>query len=287
MSTIKNVILQYYQKFCYLSLDVVVGVFCNQVAITNVFNLQLNWIWYVVLPLAVWIIYLLDHVIDIKRNPGITGYSPIHFYIKQQHQFIIYLLAFLMVLITIVTWLYAPVKLVLTGFVMGMAVGTHLLIAAINPLKKSICNNKEFAVGIIYTTGIFIYPFLQVVNQNQINELFSAYALLLIAAFQNLLILSLIEFKNDTLTNSSSFIRFTGFAAGKYVFIGVTLSGLVFSLSIFTTQPYLNPLCVIYVVMIILNALLFKYRSYFMVNQAYRRYLELLFWLPIALFFYA
>ena len=62
-------ILQYYQIFCNLSLDVVLGMVCGMLPLPICFNVHLNIAWYLGLPAATWLMYLSDHVMDTLRNP--------------------------------------------------------------------------------------------------------------------------------------------------------------------------------------------------------------------------
>ncbi len=272
--------MQYYQIFCNLSLDVVGGVICNMLALTYCFNINAPKAWYIALPLGTWLIYLVDHVLDVTRTN--KNYpTPRHQFIKRYLHKIIALNVFILLLIIATGLLFFDEQLITIGFIMIGVIIFHLILTKQNPQSKSIINNKEFGVAFIYATSIFIYPLFNGFLTLWFDALFYLYILFLLITYQSLLLCSIIEYPIDVLMNNSSFIRIMGLQKGMVVFQGITLSAFILMLFIIIGFKFYNPILPSFYFLILAgNYLIYINRNKLQINAIYRKIAELLFWIP-------
>ena len=280
MKLILNKLSQYYQIFCNLSLDIVGGVICNMLAITYCFNINAPKAWYIALPLGTWLIYLVDHVVDVTRTNKDYP-TPRHQFIKRHLHKIIALNVFILLLIIATGLLFFDEQLITIGFIMIGVIIFHLILTKQNPQSKSIINNKEFGVAFIYATSIFIYPLFNGFLTIWFDALFYLYILFLLITYQSLLLCSIIEYPIDVLMNNSSFIRTMGLQKGMVVFQGITLSALIILLFIIIGLNFYTPvLPAFYFLILAGNYLIYINRNKLQRYFLYRKIAELLFWLP-------
>ena len=253
--------MQYYQIFCNLSLDVVGGVICNMLAITYCFNINAPKAWYIALPLGTWLIYLVDHIVDVTRTNKDYP-TPRHQFIKKYLNKIITLSVFILLLIIATGILFFDEQLIIIGFIMIGVIIFHLILTKQNPQSKSIINNKEFGVAFIYATSIFIYPLFNGFLTLWFDAIFYLYIFFLLITYQSLLLCSIIEYPIDVLMNNSSFIRTMGLQKGIVVFQGITLSALILLLFIIIRLNFYNPaLPAFYFLILAGNYLIYKNRD--------------------------
>ncbi len=273
-------LIQYYQIFCNLSLDVVGGVFCSAFALAHIFNLNAPMAWYIALPLGTWLIYLTDHLVDVKRTHQDFP-TPRHQFIKLHFKRIIVLSVLIGLVILGITLIYWDIGLVSCGAIMSLAILLHLVITRTNPQGKSWFNNKELSVAAIYAACIFIYP-LYLSMQTNMWLMVAFFLLFLLITYQNLLLCSIIEFDIDEQMNNTSFIRTIGLKQGKRVWWLLTLVGLVavLTISFYVKQPY-TYLLWCYAGILLGNCWIYLKAPKLQQHLMYRKLAELLFWLPI------
>lgn len=272
--------MQYYQIFCNLSLDVVGGVICNMLAISYGFNINAPKAWYIALPLGTWLIYLVDHVVDVMRTDKVYP-TPRHQFIKKHLQKIIALSVFISIIIIVSTLFYFDEQLITVGFIMSGIIILHLMLARLNPQSKSIINNKEFGVAFIYATSIFIYPLYSSFLTIYFDGMFYLYIFFLLITYQSLLLCSIIEYPIDMLMNNTSFIRTMGLPKGMVIFQGITLSAFILLVFITIWLNYYKPaLPAFYFLILAGNYLIYLNRNKLQQHFMYRKIAELLFWLP-------
>jgi hypothetical protein len=280
MKLILNKLLQYYQIFCNLSLDVVGGVICNMLAITYCFNINAPKYWHVALPLGTWLIYLVDHIVDVTRTNKDYP-TPRHQFIKKYLDKIIALCGFILLLIIATGLLFFNEQLITIGFIMIGIIILHIILTKQNPQSKSIINNKEFGVAFIYATSIFIYPLFNGFLTLWFDALFYLYIFFVLITYQSLLLCSIIEYPIDVLMNNSSFIRTMGLQKGMVVFQGITLSAFILLLFIIIGLKFYNPILPSFYFLILAgNYLIYINRNKLQIHSIYRQIAELLFWIP-------
>ena len=106
---------QFYRLFNLLSLDIALGSVCMTYFVSLVLNVQSPAIFYFLLGQAVWLVYLLDHIYDSRKNNG-ESYRRIFY--KKYAKLLLYVLLANIISITIffilnfnaelIKWSYLP-----------------------------------------------------------------------------------------------------------------------------------------------------------------------------------
>jgi len=273
-------ISQYYQIFCNLSLDVILGVCCCMISIPICFQIAMPLLWYISLPLSTWAIYLADHLIDVFRNQNEYP-TPRHQFIKKHFKQI----AFLIILICLVDMFflikYFNTLIVLSGIPLVFLVLLHFILVRVNPQVKSMINNKEFAVATIYAIGIYVSPLFILYLKGNIFIPIICFLIFYTLTFMNLLMVSIIEYDYDKQMKNSSWV--INISVSKSTNIFYVLVAIVISLgcSMFAfVDENVKLLLIIYQLMAIGHFFIFRKRMNLMSYLAYRKLAEILFWLP-------
>ncbi len=257
------------------------GVFCSAFALAHIFNLNAPTAWYIALPLGTWLIYLTDHLVDVKRTHQDFP-TPRHQFIKLHFKRIIVLSVLIGLVILGITLCYWNTGLVSCGAIMSLAILLHLVITHTNPQGKSWFNNKELSVAGIYAACIFIYPMYLTMHTNMALITAAFFGLFLLITYQNLLLCSIIEFDIDEQMNNTSFIRNIGLKQGQTLWWLLTVAGLiaVLTISFYVKQPY-TYLLWCYAGILLGNCWIYLKAPKLQQHLLYRKLAELLFWLPI------
>ncbi|MFI5221160.1 MAG: hypothetical protein ACHQK8_02455 [Bacteroidia bacterium] len=280
--------LQYYQIFCNLSMDVIIGIVCCMLPLPEVFHVIVPWSWYVLLPLSAWIIYLSDHLLDVKRKK-ISYPTPRHRFIRKYFKPIVFFIILLSVTDLGIAFLFFDQTIFITGIVLGIIVLVHFILVAINPQKKFILNNKELAIAFIYAAGIYAVPLQNSYHRHDeiLVPVFCSVLFLLIV-FLNLMLASIIEYEYDVKMENSSFVRVVSPENAYTIFLALTLVIIISgALLILQSGAAIGYLVICYQAMAIGHYLIYLYREKLEDYLAYRKLSELLFWLPAIVYLIA
>lgn len=280
-------LLQYYQIFCNLSLDVVLGVICCMLPLPALLHISLPISWYITLPLGTWMVYLADHLLDVTRKKQEYP-SPRHQFIKRNQRPII---AVIVCISLVIAWQalhpFVPLLFVV-GSILALIVALHLFIVRINPTQQLWYNNKELAIAIIYAAGIYTAPIMLLYRQD-ISILLPACCAVLLAinAFINLLMASIIELKWDEEMDNTSLVRVMGIKASVMLFYSLLVLCVLGILCLLLLGPttYL-PMLISYLAITLGHILIYIKRASLINYLAYRKLSEALFWLPVIAYYF-
>lgn len=188
--------MNFLQKlFCYLSwlsIDVVLGAMAGMLFFEELLHANLHWPAYVLLALAVWSIYTLDHVLDVrKKTKALSDRRTFH--LRNWNALVILLsLAVVLGLIGAFWWFGWGKELQLTLALAAMIVGSKLLIFNVGPGWM-----KELSIAVYYVVGIAWLPILRADEMDLVwpNLIFMLVYICL--AFLNLLMLSYLDEEED------------------------------------------------------------------------------------------
>lgn len=209
----------------WLSIDVAAGSLGSAVLAARALRVTMPWAWYAVLPLAVWSVYTLDHLLD-ARIVGEKAHTHRHLFHHRYRKSItaIWLLVTAATLVMAVE-LLTPIG-VTFGLVMSGLVVVHLTLVWLVGKRTSPLLAKELGVAIIYTFGIWGLPLLRyraglgLIDLVPVGQFF-------MLAMVNLLAFSLYERKIDAMDGQTSFVRAIGPAsARKIIYMLIALIGL-------------------------------------------------------------
>jgi hypothetical protein len=281
--TLVKKLAQYYQIFCDLSLDVVVGVLCNMVAVNHVFHLYMPFSWYAGLAAATWTVYLSDHYLDTFRKPS-AYYSSRHFTVAQNKNAVQVLIGILVFFCGMLFWRYAETPLFWSGMLCVPFVLVYFLLTFYANTRFQWLFNKELLVAFVYTISVYAVVILR--TDGSYNYLFPA-LLLFVVCYVNLLMLSVIEMKKDLATQKFSWALVLGRKRAHLLVYAVAVTGICIYITFLLTQDRseITPLMHIYHLMIILHVMLYRIHAKLETDERYRKLSELIFWLPAVVLF--
>lgn len=272
--------LQYYQIFCNLSLDVVLGVICCMLPLPICFHVHLSLGWYIGLPAATWLVYLSDHLLDAMRNPELV--SPRHSFIRayaNQIKIVIGALCLLCIYLAITDY---SIVLFLTAFTTGLFCVLYFLLTNLRNTTFSYFYNKELLVACIYATAIYMAIGL---SQQALGHWFLYYISLLSIAYINLLFESIIEQQKDIEQRQFSWVLIIGERRSKIVFYAVSIFTLFICIGLSITETgLLQWLALTYTCMTMAHIVLFVCAFKLLQNELYRKLGEMIFWLPLLVY---
>lgn len=270
---------QAYGLFRILSLDVALGSLGAGWMVARVLELPMGWAWYVCLPIAVWLIYTLDHLMDAHRV-GADAHTERHLF---HHHHFWPLMGIWLVLAPICLMLalvFLPVEGVYFGLAMSGLVAGHLLLVKLIGDTTAPWLMKELGVGLIYALGIWGLPLWLKGSDLQMQHFLYLLQFWLLAMV-NLLEFSIFEYKIDELDGHTSFVRAIGPAkASRTVWIMLTLVGLLGGISIIGAGSEAFRIQIVLGSMAVLLAWILADRKRFTLRERYRLWGDAAFLLP-------
>jgi len=185
-----------YLRFSWLSIDVVLGAIAGAIFFSKLLRVELNWQIYLLLGMAVWSIYTMDHLLDSKKISA-SNLSPRHqFHARNSKVLTLFLTLIILVGLGFAYIIFGLGRELIWSFVLGVLILASMTL--IRKAGKSMVWSKEISIAIFYVLGIAWIPLLRVEAIDLTWNswvLIGTYALL---ALINLLILAHLDRKQDT-----------------------------------------------------------------------------------------
>ncbi|MEM6271092.1 MAG: hypothetical protein AAF998_16765 [Bacteroidota bacterium] len=284
----------WYARLRLLSLDVVIGALGSGWMVATWLDWHPPWAFYLVLPLAVWIIYTADHLLDAYRLRE-SAHTPRHLFHFQHFRALVITEIIAGTACLTLAFIYFESDAIGFGVIMGVLVALHFLLVKLVGSLASPLLIKESGVAFIYTMGIWGLPLWEAVDSS--NADFQASAIYLTAFVQffllaliNLLEFSLFEYQIDETDGHTSFVRAIGPQRtrwGLVILFGLLLGGMAAHLLVLPgeiTPVYapqlLAPLYLIYFLMALILGLMLIFFRFFEKNERYRAWGDGAFVLP-------
>ena len=270
-----------YAQFRLLSLDVMAGAIVCGGMVRGILSIEMHWSWYIVLPLAVWLIYTLDHLLDARRL-GATAHTPRHLF---HHQYFLPL-AIAVASLSLVCLGLALAFLGWNGILFGLSMGglviLHLLLVKVVGNSIAPWLIKEMGVALVYAVGIWGLP---IIESKQWDEpwVILAFLQFLLLVLANLLEFSWYERDTDTLDGHTSFVRAIGVKGAKRL-LYLLLGAVVLFGSLLLWQLPQSPIIwleSIYCLMLLVLLALLHFPGYFAKYERYRAWGDGAFLLPV------
>ncbi|WP_143962556.1 UbiA family prenyltransferase [Litoribacter populi] len=217
--------------FQYLSLDVVLGACAGMYFFADVVGIGLGLIYYVLLGLAVWSIYTLDHLMDAKQKETWPTSSRHRFHRQHFQKILIVLIIIVFIGLGLSWYTFQISTLSIAALGLGFLILGNMVIVKYALTKFAVL--KEFNIALFYTIGIMLVPFVY----GNDDQLPSAFWLLGIGYFAiallNLWVLSWVDAPNDNADGFASIA--TALGEKRLVrLLGIwTGLGLIFILSLY------------------------------------------------------
>jgi hypothetical protein len=267
-------ILKIWKFFNYANLDVSLGAFCAALTAQKYLHVQLHWTFFWLLSSAIWMVYTLDRLLDIRKTKPIL--TPRHHFHSTFQSILQVILCFLFGINIYLALFAAPLDLLIFGLGMVIFSGLHLVLVHQLQHIKSFWVMKEPAIALAYTLGIWAYPALQ---QKQI---FPEQVFIIVLFFQlalgNLMMLAILEENIDKESGFNSWIQNIGTQTAEKWLDLILISGLLASLMlIFVNFYWALALLAGYGT----HVIVWLNKSRYYVDEKYRRWTEISFVYPI------
>lgn len=264
-----------------LSIDVVVGTLVMTGLFGFILNTDLLPIYYICVGLSVWLTYTLDHLLDAKKI-GHQAKTDRHRFHQRHYRVLlnIWYITFISALLFAV--FYLPTVMLIAGLVITCLVLVHFIFIKVFGERLTVFLQKELMVALIYCSGVSFGPILKagIIDTEVIVTLIEVFLLALI----NLLEFSFFEYDVDKKDNHSSFVRLVGpNKARKVVLFLLVATYILVGLSGFMLTGNKNfgvAQIVIFCMTLVLTLVIIK-PTFFMRNERYRIYGDLIFLFPM------
>ncbi len=271
---------RFYDYWQWLSLDVVLGACAGMLFFQKLLGVTLFPIAYALLAIAVWGIYTFDHLVDAQTIKGKAS-SPRHYF----HQVHFRKLASVLALVTLaaVYLLFNYVRfpsLITWGTLLGMLILINIVFLKF--LGKKLAFLKELSTAILYTAGISLGPVVRYGEEVLPKEFWLFALAYVLMAWFNLLLLSYLDKHRDFRDQMNSIIHVLGAEKVRQLLTGLTILGLLFTLSLFVLLgSYHYVLIILVLIMFLVHAIAFLQVD--VKKEAARRQVDAIYMLPFLL----
>ena len=199
----------------YLSLDVVLGaVACGSMA-GRWLGVHMPLAWWIALPLAVWVMYTTDHLLDARRLGQLARSGRHRFHVRHFIPLARVWGIGMGIGALVLPW-FLPVEMLAVALVVGGLSVVHF--GLIRWVKGNVRPwlAKEAGVALVYTAGVWGGPWA-LAEEKWMPEVWLVISQFFCLALFNLLLFARYEMGEDTATNSSSWARGLGETASRRV----------------------------------------------------------------------
>jgi hypothetical protein len=232
----------------------------------------------VILGLSVWIIYILDRLLDNQKSEVIP--TERHIFHRENAKILWYFIGILVAICTILVF-YLPANIIIFGIIISLFTGVYLLIISKISTKNNFQHYKEPVTTFVYVSAVFGTTIL---HNPRFSSLLIGFIFLLIV-FQNLLLFSLSEFKKNTISYNLA----EHFGSKKSNLIIVSISWVVLILAIYlikhSSSNYENEIVFMEIFMSFILLIINQFDSFFLINDRYRWVGDGIFLLPLLIIF--
>jgi 4-hydroxybenzoate polyprenyltransferase len=225
MNALASVSVKTWEKLNILSLDVIAGALAGGIMASVLLDTSPGWAYWVVLPITVWLIYTTDHLIDGYRA-GKNARHKRHIFHRNKLKTLSISIGVLSLFSGYIAFAYLQPGIFRFGIFLGIAVIAYLLLILLMGKRSSIWLPKELLVAAFYTTGIWI-PVIML-SEETISQVFFPAFLFFLLAFEDLILLSLMEMEGDRQQGSSSLALILG---GKRTGILLNLLSVIIAIA--------------------------------------------------------
>ncbi|PWK24476.1 hypothetical protein LV89_02989 [Arcicella aurantiaca] len=263
-----------------LSLDVVFGaMICNIMFWKlSLSNAQISTPIVSILGFSVWIIYILDRLLDNQKTSQIK--TERHFF-HQKHRKILTVCLFISIIFCAILLFYLPYNILILGILTTSTTAIYLYLTNRFSADNNFQHYKEPITSVVYTMGVFSTTIL---NSFSISNLFVGLLFLLIT-FQNLLLFSLSEFKKNPDCHNLASYWGTKKSHNIIILISAVVMTIAFYWIITNEFTYLSKVFFIEILMSFILLIISRFNDIFLLNDRYRWVGDGIFLLPLFIIF--
>jgi hypothetical protein len=230
----------------------------------------------IILGLTVWLIYVLDRLLDNQK--GTLIFTERHLF-HQSNQRTLWFSVMICTCICAGLLFFIPFSIIVFGFIIALITGIYLLIVNQVSSENSFQHYKEPLTAFVYTSAVWgTAP----INHFDFGTIFLGIIFLLIA-FQNLLLFSFFELENFPDTNNLS--KFLGKKSSKYIIFGIFFTIIILgSISFVILENYYQyQVLFIEILMSFCLVLITYFQNFTLSNDRFRWLGDGVFLLPLSI----
>lgn len=269
-----------------LSLDVVFGALCSGFFAARIVGADMEWPFWIVLAITVWVVYMLDHLLDAYRLKA-GSHSQRHRFAYHYFRVLTVIASVLMVIDVFLVVIFLEKELLIFGAAAGMLILSYFAGLYLARGRYFFLLQKEIIVAFFYLAGIWGGPILKVGFNLQPYVLWSMAAFYCLAV-SNALVLSHNDRDVDKKDKHISFAVSYGRKRTKNII--VLLCALAFLIAFFIlfdgSFSDASAVAGIYITMAVIMGLLVHRTGNHTNSYLYRILAEGVFWLPGLLFIF-
>ncbi len=269
------------KTFHLLSLDVVLGAILCNIMFWKLpaGNTPVHQLAVIVLGLTIWLIYILDRLIDNKKPSQHPTQRHLfhHKYSKTLWQSV-----YTIALICGICMLFLPMYGIILGMIIASFTGIYLYVVNKITKKSNVHFYKEPITAVLYASGVWGITYL-----NNLTPLyFITGFLFLLIAFQNLLLFSLLEFKKHP-DDCHTLAHYFGLKNSNIIIFLMTFLVIIIGIYSITIAEfeYQKSVFIIEIIMSLILLIINQYDTFFIKNDRYRWVGDGIFLLPLLIFF--
>ncbi|MEM7658016.1 MAG: hypothetical protein AAF399_17960 [Bacteroidota bacterium] len=277
----KQALKHLYRTGQLLSVDVALGALAGGSLAAWWTRQEMPILWWMALPVSVWVIYTLDHLLDAYRLKD-QAHTDRHLFHHQHFRAIAaaWTLAFLTCVLVFPWWL--PLPMIWFALGMGGLVLIHLGLVKLIGDRISHFFHKEIGVAVIYTAGVWGGP-LSLMTSGISVEIWLLLLQYFLLALINLLIFSTYEHDIDEIDGHTSFVRAIGTGGAQKLIGGIVVMVVGIGIAFLWNSPRLTDAVLMQVILMSMLALLTWVAfapGLFQTHERYRLWGDLVFLIP-------
>ena len=263
-----------------LSLDVVFGAMVCNIMFwkLSLSNAQIPIPVVLILGFSVWIIYILDRLLD-NQKPNQIATERHHFH--QKYRKILWICIGISALLCFVLLFYIPTPIFILGTTTTSLTVVYLYLTNQLSSKNNFQHYKEPITAVVYTMGVFSTTILN--NFSVINLCIGL--LLLLITFQNLLLFSLSEFKKNPDCHNLASYWGTKNSHKIIILISVVVISIGFYWIKTSELAYFSKVFFMEILMSLILLIISLFNDTFLINDRYRWVGDGIFLLPLFIIF--
>ena len=277
----KKKIFSFINTFQILSIDVVIGTIAVGFMATKLLNITPNPYWWLILPLTVWVIYTLDHIIDSYKNKTKAVIARHRFHYIYQKSIIISITIASALSISL-SLIFLDNQIIYYGLLLSLFIAIYLIIVFLVKKKKTILLQKELIIAFVYTSGIFLAPLVWYQKMPPYPILLVIFNIFILVWLEGIII-SWFDYDDDIKDGHTSFTIVVGKKnTRRFIIVMQVLLAILTKISMLTvtTKIEFAALIITIIMDIILLIVVFNPNKFYK-NEYYRITGEAIFLLPL------
>jgi hypothetical protein len=264
--------MKIFQKARWLSLDITMGAVVLLFFISRIHGIETSWHIYLALAIAIWTIYTLDHLNDVRKVDKPRLATGRHSYHRHHFKSIMTALG-LVLIIGIVNIYFLPYKLIAAGLIFILFSIVYLLIQG----RLATAGLKEFTIAVGYAIGVFMYPVIAIENSGLL--VFQAFQLFLLA-LMNLVLMAFYDTKYD---KEAGFASIVGLGSERIVRVLVRiLAGTVLlSFAVYWLIYHFDFYQIFVLAAVVMLTIIYEFPSIFSSDDRFRLWADAVFFIPL------